>query len=83
MEVDSHVSRAVKTVHFSPDGLRVLSGSDDTSVRNWDLATGACITTLRGHEVSEFPVASFPVYYCDFYFFQGLCASSCVQSSQL
>jgi U3 small nucleolar RNA-associated protein 15 len=43
-------AKAVKTVHFSLDGLGVLSGSDDTSVRNWDLATGTCITTLRGHQ---------------------------------
>ena len=47
----SRVFRAVKTVHFSLDGLGVLSGSDDTSVRNWDLATGTCVTTLRGHQV--------------------------------
>lgn len=43
--------RAVKSVSFSLDGLHVLSGSDDTSVRNWDLATGMCVVTLRGHQV--------------------------------
>ena len=53
INVNVESPRAVKTVHFSLDGLRVVSGSDDTSVRNWDLATGACITTLRGHQVTS------------------------------
>ena len=44
--------RPVKTVCFSLDGLSVISGSDDTSIRNWDLATGSCVSVMRGHEVS-------------------------------
>ena len=41
----------MKTVNFCLDGLKILSGSEDTSIRHWDLATGSCITTLRGHKV--------------------------------
>ena len=43
--------RPVKTVCFSLDGLRLFSGSNDTTVRFWDVATEACIGTLGGHEV--------------------------------
>jgi WD40 repeat protein len=32
------------------DGQRVASGSDDTTIRIWDLATGRCERVLEGHE---------------------------------
>lgn len=38
---------AVCTSKFSTDGLRVFTGSDDFSVRMWDLPTGKCMATLR------------------------------------
>jgi WD40 repeat protein len=31
------------------DGSRALSGSDDSTLRLWDLATGATLRTLEGH----------------------------------
>lgn len=39
----------VWSVAFSPDGRRALSGSEDHTVRYWDLSTGKSIRELRGH----------------------------------
>src|SRR5262249_24429168 len=39
----------VSSVAFSPDGARVLSGSDDNTLKLWDTATGALIRTFEGH----------------------------------
>ena len=32
-----------------PDGRRVVSGSNDNTVKVWDVATGKCVATLKGH----------------------------------
>jgi WD40 repeat protein len=37
-----HSSR-VASVAFSPDGVRVLSGSTDWNIKLWDVATGALL----------------------------------------
>ena len=42
-------SESVNALSFSPDGSRLASGSDDKTVRLWDGATGAPISTLEGH----------------------------------
>ena len=34
---------------MSPDGRRVVSGSDDKTLKVWDVATGECVVTPRGH----------------------------------
>ena len=43
--------RPVKAVRFSLDGLKLVSGSDDTTVRYWDMSTETCISIFEGHEV--------------------------------
>lgn len=42
---------------FSPDGRLVLTGGDDLSVRAWDVATGALVQTLEGHNGRVFAPA--------------------------
>ena len=41
--------RPVHVTHFSPHEAQVLSGSDDTTVKLWDLSTQQCIHTLPAH----------------------------------
>jgi small GTP-binding protein len=35
---------------FSEDGKRVLTGSDDNTVRLWEVETGKCLRVLEGHK---------------------------------
>ena len=39
----------VRAVAFSPNGKLALSGSEDNTIRVWDIATGEGVKTLRGH----------------------------------
>ena len=39
----------VYSVSYSPDGQTVASGSDDKTVRIWDVESGECMQTLEGH----------------------------------
>lgn len=41
--------RPVHVTHFSNHLPQVLSGSDDTTVRLWDVSTQECLATLEGH----------------------------------
>ncbi len=34
---------------MTPDGRRAVSGSDDETLRVWDLESGRCLRTLEGH----------------------------------
>ena len=43
--------RPVKAVRFSLDGLKLVSGSDDTALRYWDMSTETCLSIFKGHEV--------------------------------
>lgn len=40
----------VYTTKWSPDNMRVLTGSDDTTSAAWDLATGERVVHIQGHE---------------------------------
>ena len=40
---------AVWSVCLSGDGRFALSGSDDHTLKLWDVATGTCVRTLKGH----------------------------------
>lgn len=40
----------VQSVSISPDGSTFVSGSDDNTIKIWDLATGRLRQTLTGHE---------------------------------
>ena len=42
-------SGGVNSVVFSPDGHRVVSGSNDNTVRIWNVATGESQAELKGH----------------------------------
>jgi len=51
----------VSSVAFSPDGSRIVSGSDDLTLRLWDAATGAALgEPLRGHDEHVSSVAFSP-----------------------
>ena len=39
----------VNSVTYSPDGKKVASGSEDGTVRIWDVGRGECERTLTGH----------------------------------
>jgi WD40 repeat protein len=50
----------VTAVAVTPDGRRAVSGSHDTTLKVWDLATGAVLQTLAGHANSVTAVALTP-----------------------
>ncbi|KAF7333332.1 WD40 repeat-like protein [Mycena venus] len=45
--IDTH--NAVPAVAFSPDGTHIVSGSEDKTVRIWDVITGTELQRLQGH----------------------------------
>lgn len=51
---------SVRTVAVTADGGRAVSGSDDRTVKVWDLATGKCTYTLEGHASPVWSVAVTP-----------------------
>ena len=52
--------RFVKSVAFSPDGKRIVSGSWDVTLKVWDASTGRQLRTLKGHAAIVTSVAFSP-----------------------
>jgi WD40 repeat protein len=57
--MDGH-SNSVSSVAFSLDGTRIVSGSDDDTLRLWDAVSDAHLNTLKGHTDCVFSVAFSP-----------------------
>src|SRR5207249_2432916 len=53
-------TRAVLSVCFSPDGKRLASGSEDSTLKEWDAATGRNLRTLTGHQGGVFSLSFSP-----------------------
>jgi WD40 repeat protein len=50
----------VMSVTFSPDGTRALSGSNDKTLKLWDVATGKLLRNFEGHTFGVLTVAFSP-----------------------
>ena len=48
------------SVQITPDGRFAVSGSDDKTVKVWDLEAGTCVGTLEGHQGEVHSVAISP-----------------------
>jgi WD40 repeat protein len=53
-------SKLVTSVAFSPDGTRIVSGSQDTTAKVWDASSGQETLTLEGHSYPVMSVAFSP-----------------------
>lgn len=50
----------VRAIAILRDGKRALSGSDDTTLKLWDLETGNCLRTFEGHTFAAYCIAILP-----------------------
>ena len=59
LTIQKNGSGVVWACKFSPNGDTIVSGSDDMTLRMWDVASGTCKATLKGHRyLSLFPPLS-------------------------
>ena len=60
MSVHSRHRRCVRSLALSSDGMFVASGSDDKTVKFWDIQTGGVVRTFYGHtdEIYSISVSS-------------------------
>ena len=50
----------MSSVSFSPDGTRIVTGSDDTTAKIWDARTATPLVELKGHTGEVFSVSFSP-----------------------
>jgi WD40 repeat protein len=58
-DVKGH-SDSVNSVAFSPDGKQAISGSNDKTLKLWDVASGSVIRTFSGHSSWVYSAAFSP-----------------------
>ena len=44
----------MRSAAFSPDGTRVVTGSNDQTVKVWDAKTGAELISLKGYSLGAY-----------------------------
>ena len=49
LTLKGHTAQRVMSASFSPDGSRIVTGSQDKTAKVWDAKTGAEVLTLKGH----------------------------------
>jgi WD40 repeat protein len=57
--LEGHTQRCT-SVAFSSDGRRLVSGSDDSTIRLWNVQTGALLQVMTGHKTTVYSVAYSP-----------------------
>lgn len=60
--IDSFIghSDSINAVALSPNGQIIVSGSEDDTIKLWELNSGECLATLEGHEAGVRAVAISP-----------------------
>ena len=53
-------SKSVKSVAYSPDGTKIISGLADSTIKIWDANTGQCLQTMKGDKYCVDAVAYSP-----------------------
>src|SRR6476469_2385222 len=53
-------SSYVNSVAIAPDGKTIVSGSEDNTIKVWDILTGECLRTFSGHSLSVNSVSIAP-----------------------
>ena len=53
-------AESINCIAISPNGQLLASGSEDTTIKLWDLQTSECLATLEGHEEGVKSIAISP-----------------------